>query len=246
MRRLLYRTRTHSATGPSLGRRWWCRNVGFNFGAFRRCTGRLFRVEIRRLQRRRSRLIRSFCGSLFAALQPLAHPFTHVRLLTQSEGRINRRACGRTSRDSRLRMKLLQYPHAPSNPYRDQRPEIHFSEHVSQERGKGSNAGMVWRRRRQALRDDAQRYGQDETHSQQSAGNGCALHNSRESDRARGRGVGAPLAPRRTRSCAADRQPEILDGPAVIALQPGGRVPGNKFPVGRTTMTRIGEFADGK
>jgi hypothetical protein len=43
----------------------------------------LFRVKVCRLKRRRSGLIGGPGGSFFAALQALAHPFAHARLLTQ-------------------------------------------------------------------------------------------------------------------------------------------------------------------
>jgi hypothetical protein len=44
-------------------------------------------VKICGLQRGRSGLVRGLFGLFFAALQAIAHPFTHARLLTQKRGR---------------------------------------------------------------------------------------------------------------------------------------------------------------
>jgi hypothetical protein len=51
------------------------------------CGGGLFGVEICGLQRRRSRLIGGLGGLFLAALKTIAHPFTHVRLVTQMRRR---------------------------------------------------------------------------------------------------------------------------------------------------------------
>ena len=95
-----------------------------------------FRFKIGGLQRRWSGLIGRLCRRLFAALQALAHPFTHARLLTQKRGwdqssgphgnlpcqprRDHRRDSGKSS---------LQWQHG-SDPLDDSRREIPLAGHV--------------------------------------------------------------------------------------------------------------------
>ncbi len=111
---------------------------------------------------------------------------------TEARAGSNGQASARTIRDSRTgrrnvlargRRQPLQCQHVRKHPIRDSRPEIYLSNHVPQEWGEGRNAGMVRRGWRQAVRNDAQRYGQDKADSQQFAGTGRSLHHTRQSYR---------------------------------------------------------------
>ncbi len=101
-------------------------------------------------------------------------------------------SCKRTTRDSRSELCSCKRPseitnntnYASTSSLRNPQPEIHLAHHVPKERFRRRYPSLVWRRQRQALRNDAKRYGQDQAHPQQCAGKGRSLHNPRESDRA--------------------------------------------------------------
>jgi len=86
-----------SILGNRSGRRRNFRLIGLS-SRFR--GGRMFCVEICRLERRSSGLIGWCCGCLFATLQAVAHPFAHARLLTQKRVRDQSAGIRRTMPDS--------------------------------------------------------------------------------------------------------------------------------------------------
>src|SRR5579872_2320589 len=83
---------------------------------------------------------------------------------------------------------------------------------------------MVWRGGRQTLRDDAQRYGQDEAGSEQSSGAGRAVHDSRENNGTGIRRDGTAPAAGRLAKSTQDHHAQISAGETVIAVLTSGRV----------------------
>ena len=75
--------------------------------------------------------------------------------------------------------------HAESDSIIHSRTEIYLADHISQDGSRRGHACLVWRSRRQALRDDAQRHGKDEADSQPSAGARRALHDARKGNGSR-------------------------------------------------------------
>ena len=96
----------------------------------------------------------------FSTLYAVAHPFTHVRRYNRvGAGGAIVRSPVRTTDDRGVqtcRARFQRYPRA----------EIHLADHVSQKRSGSCHSSVVWRRRWQALRDDARRYGQVKAHSE--------------------------------------------------------------------------------
>ena len=114
--------------------------------------------------------------------------------------------------------------HAESDSSIHSRTEIYIADHVSQDRSRRGHACLVWRSRRQALCDDAQRHGKDQTDSQPSAGARGAVHDERKGDRSRICCDGAHLASGGARAGATDHQSEVLDGANSVGMEENGYI----------------------
>jgi hypothetical protein len=106
----------------------------------------------------------------------------------------------------------------------DSRPEIYFPHNLSENRGRRGYASVVWRTGWQALRDDPQRYGQDEAHSSPPAGSRGAMHDTWQGNGSGGRCDSARPAVGRTSAGTGDNQSEVSDGPAAADLEENGHV----------------------
>jgi len=107
---------------------------------------------------------------------------------------------------------LLEYSDAQSDSPIHSTAEIYFADYISQERGGGRNCRLVWRGRGQALRDDAQRHGEDQADSKQSSSTRGPLHDPGNGHGSRDRRDGAYPASGGTYSGACGDQPEVLGG----------------------------------
>ena len=118
----------------------------------------------------------------------------------------------------------LQSPYGKSDSCSNPRAKIHLSYYVPQDGCWCSNASLVWRAGRQNLRDDSARYGQGETHSEQSQCQSCSLYHPRKGHWTRILSKCAHSFGRRAPTRAANHQPQVLDGEDSPRLEKDGYV----------------------
>jgi hypothetical protein len=149
----------------------------------------------------------SFCRAVSAR----ASIYACKAFNTEERAGSNAEASARTTDDSRTRCRNvlargrrqpLQCQHARKYSIRNSQPKIYLSNYIPEEWYQDRDAGMVRRRWRKAVRDDAQRYGEDKADSQQFAGACCPLHHARQSDRPGAFRVGSHPASGRIRARA--------------------------------------------